>query len=114
MTPFQTCKELYKDEQKFWKDVRSFLEYGHVLGWGERFFGLAALVNKDDKSLSLGKSVDATDAWYVHLFSGDMLPFIEELQKRARKEWIVFYRLKNYEYGEKKVYKFDDLKRRIA
>lgn len=110
---FQTCKDLYKDQDLFWKDIRSFLEFGHVYG-DSRFFGLACPVNGDDDDLHMGQDLASTDAWYIHLFAGSMDPFGDLLESICSHRWILFSRLKNGRSGPIKKYDFNILKRRTT
>lgn len=108
--PFLQAKSVFDDvPPDFWLQVRTFLEYGHVLCDPALYFCLAVPVDSDGdvESWEVG-SGGYVDAWYIHLFGGHgmeecykILLGINDLPK------ICFYRWKNGRQNGLRVYDRD-------
>jgi hypothetical protein len=116
MNPFQCAKSVFDDTpMDFWAQVRAFLEYGYVFTDPDKYFCMACPVNSDeDPSNWMVGSGGEVDAWYIHLFGGPaMLDCYHVILGVMDLPKVCFYRYKNGEQGELRVYNKDRFMKRL-
>ena len=105
--PFLQAKSVFDDVPiDFWKQVRTFLEYGYVLCDPELYFCLAYPVDSDaDVNTWEVGSGNYVDAWYIHLYGGrNLITGYRQLLDMHDLPKVCFFRWKNGKQGRLRVY----------
>lgn len=116
MSHFDKAKSIYpEDTMAFWNDFASFAKFGYAESTPDYFALYAPVDSKTaNQELVLGQDVAATDTWYIQVFTGDMVKFMDRLDSIDKKPWVAFHRSKGGEHlTDLKIHSFPEIRARI-